>query len=68
MHLKIVFIGQVGVGKTQLINRFLNDGFEEGLEPTQGDEVNDYEYEHDGELVQVWIVDTRGVEELVGLT
>ena len=53
MHLKIVFIGQVGVGKTQLINRFLNDGFEEGLEPTQGDEVNDYEYEHDGELVQV---------------
>ena len=33
-----------------------------------GEEVNDYEYEHEGEPVTVRIVDTRGVEELVGLT
>ena len=56
------------MGKTQLINWFVNDQYEEGLEPTDGEVISDVTFDNDGDWVKVRLVDTWGVEESVGLT
>ncbi|NWW72078.1 RHES protein, partial [Climacteris rufus] len=58
-HVRLVFLGAAGVGKTSLIRRFLTDTFEPKHRRTV-EELHRREYEVCGARVKVEILDTSG--------
>ncbi|KFW11700.1 GTP-binding protein Rhes [Eurypyga helias] len=58
-HVRLVFLGAAGVGKTALIRRFLMDTFEPKHRRTV-EELHSKEYEVSGATVKVEILDTSG--------
>ncbi|NXB55595.1 RHES protein, partial [Struthidea cinerea] len=58
-HVRLVFLGAAGVGKTSLIRRFLMDTFEPKHRRTV-EELHSKEYEVCGATVKVEILDTSG--------
>uniref|UniRef100_A0A7M4EIB4 RHES protein n=1 Tax=Crocodylus porosus TaxID=8502 RepID=A0A7M4EIB4_CROPO len=58
-HVRLVFLGAAGVGKTALIRRFLMDTFEPKHRRTV-EEMHSREYEVSGATVKVEILDTSG--------
>ncbi|PKK25678.1 GTP-binding protein Rhes [Columba livia] len=58
-HVRLVFLGAAGVGKTSLIRRFLMDTFEPKHRRTV-EELHSKEYEVSGATVKVEILDTSG--------
>ncbi|NXS48898.1 RHES protein, partial [Balaeniceps rex] len=58
-HVRLVFLGAAGVGKTALIRRFLMDTFEPKHRRTV-EELHSKEYEVSGAMVKVEILDTSG--------
>ncbi|KFR04318.1 GTP-binding protein Rhes, partial [Opisthocomus hoazin] len=58
-HVRLVFLGAAGVGKTALIHRFLMDTFEPKHRRTV-EELHSKEYEVSGATVKVEILDTSG--------
>ncbi|XP_008942356.1 PREDICTED: GTP-binding protein Rhes-like, partial [Merops nubicus] len=58
-HVRLVFLGAAGVGKTALIRRFLMDTFEPKHRRTV-EELHSKEYEVSGATVTVEILDTSG--------
>ncbi|XP_048869590.1 rasd family member 4 [Brienomyrus brachyistius] len=59
MHVRLVFLGAAGVGKTALIRRFLQDTFETKYRRTV-EELHSKEYEISGVKVTIEIMDTSG--------
>ena len=63
-----MFLGESGVGKTSIINRLLNEGFDENLQPTIGVNYKFYQQiffeneEEDGSYIAINIWDTAGQE------
>jgi len=60
--LKIVVLGDSGVGKTSLLNRFVRNTFEPKFKPSIGADFFTYELELDGKKVNLQIWDTAGQE------
>ncbi|KAJ8283848.1 hypothetical protein COCON_G00026980 [Conger conger] len=58
-HVRLVFLGAAGVGKTALIRRFLQDSFETKHRRTV-EELHSKEYEISGIKVTIEIMDTSG--------
>nr|XP_032648862.1 GTP-binding protein Rhes-like [Chelonoidis abingdonii] len=58
-HVRLVFLGAAGVGKTALIRRFLLDTFEPKHRRTV-EELHSKEYEVSGATIKVEILDTSG--------
>ena len=60
--LKIVVLGDTGVGKTTLINRYVNDEFRADFKATIGADFSSKTMEVDGQQVILQIWDTAGQE------
>ena len=60
MFLKILLIGDSGVGKTSLIQRFVTSKFPDIFKPTIGADFSNKEMEIDGTTVVAQIWDTAG--------
>ena len=61
---KVVIIGSVGVGKTNVLLRLVSNTFDEDSRTTIGVDFKFYEYEHKGHQVCVQLWDTAGQEKL----
>ena len=59
---KVVLVGDAGVGKTNLLNRFAKDRFELESATTIGVEFHSYVYEQDGKTIKVQLWSTAGQE------
>ena len=65
---KIVIIGDSGVGKTNLISRYLKNDFKPETKATIGVEFNDKKYEYKNKKIKIQIWDTAGQERYRSLT
>lgn len=65
--LKVVILGDGGVGKSCLMNRFVSDRFDENSFHTIGVEFLNKEIEHNGEIYTLQIWDTAGQERFKSL-
>ena len=64
---KVVAIGDSGVGKTSLIQQFENSKFTENFKPTVGADFSNKEITIDGKIVMMQIWDTAGQERFQSL-
>lgn len=62
VELKIVFVGSQGVGKTSIINRYINDNFKEGQQMTLGVMFFTKSVDYEGNTYKLNINDTAGQE------
>ena len=60
MIFKILLIGDAGVGKTNIVERYINKKFEENSVSTIGVDLRDKTFDFDGDRVKVQIWDTAG--------
>lgn len=60
--LKIVIIGDSGVGKTNLVSRYLHNSFKEDTKATIGVEFGEKPYTYKGSKIKAQIWDTAGQE------
>ena len=60
--LKIVIIGDSGVGKTNLVSRYLKDSFKEDTKATIGVEFGEKKYTFNNKKIKAQIWDTAGQE------
>ena len=67
VFLKIIIIGDSGVGKTSLIHRYVSTTFLQEFKPTIGAEFSNKEIEIDGRTVGIQIWDTAGEERYQSL-
>ena len=65
---KIVIIGNSGVGKTCIVNAFVNDVFYDTYQPTVGASYLVKEIEYDGNKYKLNIWDTAGQEKYQSMT
>ena len=65
---KIVIIGDSGVGKTNLISRYLKNDFKPETKATIGVEFSDKEYIYKNKNIKIQIWDTAGQERYRSLT
>ena len=67
--MKLLIIGDIGVGKTSLIQRYIDNDFSEDPLPTTGmDEVNKKEELNDDSIMKLIIWDTAGEEKYNSLS
>ena len=64
---KLVFLGDVAVGKTAIVNRFMNDVFNEDYQATIGIDFLSKTMEVDGRMVRLQLWDTAGQERFRSL-
>ena len=66
---KAILIGEMGVGKTSIINRFLNKNFDKNEQSTIGSsyETSELDYEDYNKKLSFQIWDTAGQEKYRGL-
>lgn len=67
VNLKVVVIGDSGVGKSSLLYRFVNHGFLENTKATIGIDLLSYETKINGAQVYVQFWDTAGQEKYRGM-
>jgi len=65
MTYKIVFCGNGGAGKTQLIKRYCLDEFDEKYEPTIAADFQTVKLEYEGKFINLNIFDLSGHTEFV---
>ena len=65
---KIVIVGDSGVGKTNLITRYLKNDFKPETKATIGVEFSDKKYEYKNKKIKIQIWDTAGQERYRSLT
>jgi len=65
--LKVVVLGDSGVGKTSLLNRFVRNMFEPKFKPSIGADFFTNEIDVDGKKVNLQIWDTAGQERFQSL-
>ena len=65
---KVIMIGDAGVGKTQLINKYANDKFDLNYSTTIGVEFFNHNLIIDGKSVAIQIWDSAGEEKYKSLT
>jgi small GTP-binding protein len=62
MLFKIVLIGDSGVGKSNIMSRYIRDEFKHDSKATIGVEYSSKKYEYNGTIVKAQIWDTAGQE------
>jgi len=67
MLLKVIILGDSGVGKTSLLNQFINKKFDHRYKATIGADFMTKELELDGTIVTLQIWDTAGQERFQSL-
>jgi Ras-related protein Rab-7A len=67
LFLKVVIVGDSGVGKTSLIHRYTTSRFLQEFKPTIGAEFSNKEVEINGQTVVAQIWDTAGQERYQSL-
>ena len=66
--MRIIFLGDSGTGKTSIINRFINNKFDENLSSTVGVNFSIKELKiKDGETIALNLIDTAGQEKYKAL-
>jgi small GTP-binding protein len=65
---KVILIGESGVGKTGLFNRFNQHHFEMGSKATIGSEITSRTYRAEKKIVKVQLWDTAGQERFRAIT
>ncbi|KAK9678699.1 hypothetical protein RND81_11G227900 [Saponaria officinalis] len=65
--LKVIVLGNSGVGKTSLINRYVHQKFNQQFKPTIGADFVTRELQVEGKLVSLQIWDTAGQERFHSL-
>lgn len=66
--LKLLLVGDAGVGKSSILLRFTDDSFDEHLQSTIGIDFKQKRYESNGKKVRATIWDTAGQERFRTLT
>lgn len=61
-EIKVVLIGDGGVGKTSIVNRFINNVFDPSLSVTQGIDIRDFFIESEDRLTKIKFWDFGGQE------
>ena len=64
---KIIFVGDIGVGKTEIINRILDIPFEDLYEPSIGIDYFVRNIKFQGKKIKVQLWDTPGQEKYKGM-
>ena len=64
---KIIFVGDAGVGKTTIINRIMDNQFNEVYEPSIGVDFMSKSIKYKGQNVKLQMWDTAGQEKYKGL-
>lgn len=62
LSVKIVIIGEAGVGKTSIMSKFVSNTFSEQMQPTIGCDIQSKSMLVDGRQVDVRLWDTAGCE------
>jgi len=62
VNVKIVIIGEAGVGKTSLMSKFVFNTFDDQLQPTIGCDIHNKTMTIDGKNIEVRLWDTAGCE------
>ena len=65
---KCVVIGDIGVGKSNLLSRFANDEFSKDSVVTVGVDYAKRQIEHDGQVIEAQVWDTAGTERNRAIT
>lgn len=65
--LKVLLLGEAGVGKTSLMNQFVNREFGAIYKPTIGSDFTNKQVEIDGQFITLQIWDTAGQERYQSL-
>ena len=68
MIFKMILIGDSGVGKTNILNRYVNDTFSETTKSTVGVELGTKVEEYNNTKIKVQIWDTAGQERYKSIT
>ena len=68
MIFKMILIGDSGVGKTNILNRYVNDAFSETTKSTVGVELGTKVEEYNNTKIKVQIWDTAGQERYKSIT
>lgn len=64
---KVIFIGDQGTGKTAILNRFVNDKFDQNYQATIGLDFNSKNVKIDNQDVRLLLYDTAGQEKFRSL-
>ena len=64
---KLIFLGDQGTGKSSILNRFINDKFEENYQATIGLDFNSKNVKIDNQDVRLLLYDTAGQEKFRSL-
>ncbi|KAI5180524.1 hypothetical protein NEOKW01_0828 [Nematocida sp. AWRm80] len=67
-QLKLLIIGESGVGKTSILQRFIENTFQKGFTSTIGIDFRSKRIEVDGKEVELQIWDTAGQERFFSIT
>lgn len=65
--IKIIFLGDQGVGKSSIMNRFINDKFENLYQATVGLDFNSKNVIIERQEVRLYLYDTAGQEKFRSL-
>ena len=68
LEYKIITLGDSSVGKTSIINRFINDIFDEDIDPTLGIKHNFKILEINDKKIKLSLIDTNGQEKYRALS
>lgn len=68
IELKVILLGDPGVGKTNIINRYLYDKFDQSSKPTLGSSFGEKIIKKDGSSYSLKIWDTTGQERYNSIT
>jgi len=68
MHIKLLMLGDSGVGKTCLFLRYCNDSFSPSMTSTIGIDFNNKKINLDGKNVKLQVWDTAGAERFRTMT
>lgn len=67
INLKLIFLGDQGVGKSSILNRFAHDKFEEGYQATIGLDYHSKFISVENQDIKVILFDTAGQEKFKSL-
>ncbi len=66
--LKVIIVGESGVGKTQLLHRYVDGTFDESLKNTVGVDIKNMSRSYEGGMAKVHFYDTAGQERFRAVT
>ena len=68
LMIKVILVGDSGVGKTNIMSKYLKDQFMEFSKSTIGVEFNSKTFNHEGHKIKAQIWDTAGQERYKAIT